>query len=482
MRWNSRPSWIWDDAVPASRANADANSHFSTRLRSFIRSSASAATLGLCFCELLAGFPDEKVGGGEHRLARCARDDEVAALHGQSRYSVESVDAAHLRRAAQLALDRERVESSVVFGHVHVLLREPVRDPFGEGVAAQPHPALQVDGVEQRSMQPLELSDGLQSVENPGIDGPVVVQNSRQALELHVARQSLRPGFEVGLQSVAVRAAVPEKFEHFDLARGLDPLWGLQFDVIDALDGRTLSVRGKDEEQAGKDAQQTKNHGAPPWGADSILGDFGDSDKRRVHSVLRQLLPDTVDLVHAGVGPEPDSIPHAFFGEIGRLDARFQAHQRQPCLEVVRIGRVLERAGLKEIAVLGCAGLAGLLGRLPHLAFGDRLLFSGEDPVEIEARLVLRLGRLGWLGQFLIDGRSFFRRPPPVRERDGGLQEIDRNSGRYAQAQQKTEKKADQKTAGEVRSGWGYLLVVETHEGKASHFLGLARAEQRKPV
>src|SRR3989475_536730 len=262
MRWNSRPSWIWDDAVPASRANADANSHFSTRLRSFIRSSASAATLGLCFCELLAGFPDEKVGGGEHRLARCARDDEVAALHGQSRYSVESVGAAHLRRTAQLAFDRERAESGVVFAHVHVLLGEPVRDPFGEGIAAQPHPALLVDGVEQRSVQPFELSDGLQRVENPRIDGPVVVQNSRQALELHVARQSLRPGFEVGLQRVAVRAAVPEKFEHFDLARGLDGLWRLQFDVIDALDRRALSVRGKSEAQAGKDAQQTKNHGA----------------------------------------------------------------------------------------------------------------------------------------------------------------------------------------------------------------------------
>src|SRR5437879_2013213 len=148
MRLNSRPSSIWDDAVPASSANADANSHFSTRLRSFIRSSASPATLGLCFCELLAGFPNEKVGGGEHRLARRARDDEVAALHGQSRYSVESVRAAHLRRTAQLAFDRERVESGVVFGHVHILLGEPIHRPFGEGIAAQPRAALLMDGVE----------------------------------------------------------------------------------------------------------------------------------------------------------------------------------------------------------------------------------------------------------------------------------------------------------------------------------------------
>src|SRR5204862_1409475 len=152
--------------------------------------------------------------------------------------------------------------------------------------AVQPYAALLMDGVEQGSMQPLELSDGLQREENPGIDRPVVVQNSRQAPELDVARQSLRPGFEVGLERVAVRAAVPEKLEHFDLARSLDGLGRLQFDVIDAFDGRTLSVRGKGEEQAGKDAQQTKNHGTSPWD-DSILGNIGDFDQRSVHSVLR---------------------------------------------------------------------------------------------------------------------------------------------------------------------------------------------------
>src|SRR3982074_1039854 len=94
-----------------------------------------------------------------------AREGEVAALQGQSRYSVESVRAAHLRRASQLAFDRKRAESGVVFGHVHVLLGEPVPRPFGESIAAQPHAALLVDGVEQGFMQPLELSDGLQRVE-----------------------------------------------------------------------------------------------------------------------------------------------------------------------------------------------------------------------------------------------------------------------------------------------------------------------------
>src|SRR5258706_16283714 len=80
-------------------------------------------------------------------------------------FTVES----KLRRAAQLAFDRKRAEGGVVFGHVHVLLGEPVSRPFGERIAAQTHPALLVDGVEERPVQPPALSDGFGRVENPRI-------------------------------------------------------------------------------------------------------------------------------------------------------------------------------------------------------------------------------------------------------------------------------------------------------------------------
>src|SRR5260221_923281 len=99
-----------------------------------------------------------------------------------------------------------------------------------------------------------------------------------------------------------MRAAVPEELEDFDPVRGLDRLRRPQFDIVDALDGGTLSVRGKGEAQAAKAAQQTKNHGHSPWGADSILGgDLSDSDQRLVHSVLRPLLPHSLDLLYPDV-------------------------------------------------------------------------------------------------------------------------------------------------------------------------------------
>src|SRR2546426_12703897 len=102
--------------------------------------------------------------------------------------------------------------------------------------------------------------------------------------------------------------------------------------------------------------------------------------------------------------------------------------------------------------------------------------------VEIEARLVLRLGRLGRLSQFLIGGRSFVRGPRPVGERNGCLEEIDRYSGRDAQPEQKTEKKADQKTGGEVRSDRRYLLVVEAHRVRRHIFSGWLTPSSESPL
>src|SRR5215510_6305225 len=123
--------------------------------------------------------------------------------------------------------------------------------------------------------------------------------------------------------------------------------------------------------------------------AESIRGRIGDLYERDFDAVLRQLLPDTVNIVDAGIGSEPHPVPYALAGDIGRLDVRLHAHQRQLRLEVVRVGGVRERTHLEKIAILGRAGLGRrLLGRFAHLALGDLLLLAWKDPVEIESRLV----------------------------------------------------------------------------------------------
>src|SRR5580765_7550026 len=129
MRWYSRPPWIWAAAFSASRARAGASSHCFMLPRRFI---GQALSLRLGLGKLLARLADQGVRGGEHCFLRRARQDDIPALDGQSRHSVELVRARHLRGAAQLALYRERMEGGVVLGHIDFLLAEPFGDPFGK--------------------------------------------------------------------------------------------------------------------------------------------------------------------------------------------------------------------------------------------------------------------------------------------------------------------------------------------------------------
>src|SRR6185503_21049223 len=89
----------------------------------------------------------------------------------------------------------------------------------------------------------------------------------------------------------------------------------------------------------------------------------------------------------------PHAVPGALVGQVGRLDARLEAEDRQARLLVVRVGRVLERAGLDEINVLGDflltgGGAARGAQALAQLAVGDRFFRARQDLVEVELRLL----------------------------------------------------------------------------------------------
>ncbi|MNT24432.1 hypothetical protein D3C72_1599020 [compost metagenome] len=100
-----------------------------------------------------------------------------------------------------------------------------------------------MDGVEDLVVHGVELADGFQRIEDLGVRQQVVAEGHRHALEHHVVALLLDPGFEVGLEVVAVRAAVPEELGDLDLARG-DRLRRLQDLVFLALGGRGLGRRG----------------------------------------------------------------------------------------------------------------------------------------------------------------------------------------------------------------------------------------------
>src|SRR6185295_5765356 len=122
----------------------------------------------------------------------------------------------------------------------------------------------------------------------------------------------------------------------------------------------------------------------------------------RLDAVLRQRLADAVDLVQLLIRSHAHAIPGALVREVGRLDARLEAEDRQARLLVVGVGRVLERPGLDEINVLGDFLLTAAVGAQPlaQLALGHRLLGAGQDLVEVELRLLRRVdGRGGGLRQ-----------------------------------------------------------------------------------
>ena len=75
-----------------------------------------------------------------------------------------------------------------------------------------------MDGAEQGLMQLLLHADRFQRVEGSGKRHPGVVEDAGHPFEHHVPGQLLRPGIEFRLHMETVRTAIPEEFQHLDLA------------------------------------------------------------------------------------------------------------------------------------------------------------------------------------------------------------------------------------------------------------------------
>ncbi len=84
------------------------------------------------------------------------------------------------------------------------------------------------------------------------------------------------------------------------------------------------------------------------------------------------------------VRPEPHAVPDAVVGQRGGLDLGLQACQRQPRLQVVRVGRALEGTGLK---VVHDARGRARRGALAHVLVRYDLFLAGKDRVEVQTRL-----------------------------------------------------------------------------------------------
>jgi hypothetical protein len=97
-----------------------------------------------------------------------------------------------------------------------------------------------VDFIEDDRRELLRETERVERVVHLRMRNKVVAEGHRHALEHDVRALLLDPCFEVRVEFVAVRAAVPEEFGDFDLARGhVDRLRRRQDRIVLARDGRS---------------------------------------------------------------------------------------------------------------------------------------------------------------------------------------------------------------------------------------------------
>src|SRR5262245_2079963 len=120
----------------------------------------------------------------------------------------------------------------------------------------------------------------------------------------------------------------------------------------------TAGAAASTVEAAAAAARKRRRIMKAPW-AGSIL----DSDQRGVDSVLGEGRPDAIDFIQLCKRAEANPVPDSPVGQVRRLHARDQPGEREARLQVVGVGRVLERAGLDEIEILGRTRLVGRLRR-----------------------------------------------------------------------------------------------------------------------
>ena len=76
--------------------------------------------------------------------------------------------------------------------------------------------ALQVDGVEHRRVQHIQLIQCFSGVVHLRMDFHQIVPQSRKTHDIHIFRRALFPGGQQGLKAKTVGAAIPEGFQHLD--------------------------------------------------------------------------------------------------------------------------------------------------------------------------------------------------------------------------------------------------------------------------
>ena len=154
----------------------------------------------------------------------------VLAVHDDGRHAVDSVFPGHDAGETDLVVDREGVECPENRILVDALFSHPVRNLFRRVEGS----SLPVQGVIEFYVQLVSQAQRLEGVIHPCMKCPVFIQDGGNGYKLGIFRFVFQPPVQVGLQAVAMGAAVPEHLHHFDLVPGLDRLNFIEQFIVSA--------------------------------------------------------------------------------------------------------------------------------------------------------------------------------------------------------------------------------------------------------
>ena len=111
-----------------------------------------------------------------------------------------------------LGSNRERIEGFLEILYGHAVLGEQRADL----TLILQTVALQVDSVEHRRVQHIQLTQRFSGVVHLRVDFHQIVPESRKPHNINIVRRVLFPGGQQGLKAKAVRAAIPERLKHLN--------------------------------------------------------------------------------------------------------------------------------------------------------------------------------------------------------------------------------------------------------------------------
>ena len=209
----------------------------------------------LVFCARCALFGDQLVSHAQSafRATGSAQVEAVLAVDDHGRYAGDLIGLCLLLGVFNFAFDGERVVSAQELVFIDAFAGQEISHfLWGSELLAV------VDGLEHGFVNLVFNAHGFKGDEQLAMNIPDPAKHGRDTYEAHVGRQFFCPRIDGWLEGEAMRAAIPEQLDDFDLARHGNRNGAAQLYILFARFKRLGSLSGH-AKQAGTDESGAEN-------------------------------------------------------------------------------------------------------------------------------------------------------------------------------------------------------------------------------